>query len=56
MLLNDNTFTLLYFRVIWNRCLLLRLSAEKATYQNRETDSVNNFLFKKFTLFCRKET
>lgn len=54
LLITVYTIMPLYFWVIWNRCLSLRFSAEKATYQNWETDSINNFSFDKFTGFVEK--
>lgn len=56
LLIIDYTIMLLYFWVMWNRCLSLGFSAEKVTYQNWETDSMNNFNFNKFTVFVEKIT
>lgn len=54
LLIIDYIIVLLYFWVIWNRCLSLRFSAEKAAYQNWEIDSINNFSFNNLTIFAEK--
>lgn len=54
LLIIDYIIILLYFWVIWNRCLLVRFSVEKAAYQNWETDSINNFSFNNLTIFAEK--
>lgn len=53
-LIIDYIIMLLYFWVIWNRWLSLRFSAEKAAYQNWETDSMKNFSFNSLTVFVEK--
>lgn len=54
LLIIDYIIMLLYFWVIWNKCLSLKFSSEKAAYQNWETDSMNNFSFNNFTVFVEK--